>query len=149
MNRPAPSACGSGAPDSIQPDSPVRRKTNHKIILLRSFRSLPTPQAMACQLIKNAQLAFHNTNRPPAMCTPVTPFPLIGDAACRQHTGGGPSHGHRQQAGKNWYRSRVWFPRYRRGQTDRLTDRHTHHNTCNRSRGRSNYLGIGPTCYQI
>ena len=27
---------------------------------------------------------------------PVTPFSPIGDAACRQHAGGGPSHGHRQ-----------------------------------------------------
>jgi len=123
-NRPAPRACGSGAPDSIEPDLPVRRKTDRKIILLRSFRSLPTPQAKIAR-----STACIPQYQPPAMCTPVTSFPLIGDAACRQHTGGGPSHGHRQQAGKNWYRSRVWFPRYRRGQTDRHTDRHTHHNT--------------------
>jgi len=34
----------------------------------------------------------------PALCTPVTPFPPIGDAAYRQHAGKGPSHGHRQHA---------------------------------------------------
>ena len=36
----------------------------------------------------------------PALCTSVTPFPPIGDAAYRQHPGGGPSHGHRQHAQK-------------------------------------------------
>jgi len=34
-NRLAPRACGSGALDSIEPDSPVRRKTDRKVILLR------------------------------------------------------------------------------------------------------------------
>ena len=34
----------------------------------------------------------------PALCTPVTPFPATGDAAYRQHAGGGPSHGLRQHA---------------------------------------------------
>jgi len=34
----------------------------------------------------------------PALCTPVTPFPPIGDAAYRQHAGGGPSRGHKQHA---------------------------------------------------
>jgi len=29
----------------------------------------------------------------PSLCTPVIPFPPIGDAAYRQHAGGGPSHG--------------------------------------------------------
>jgi len=38
----------------------------------------------------------------PALCTPVTSFPLIGDAAYHQHAGGGPSHRHRQHAQKNW-----------------------------------------------
>ena len=28
----------------------------------------------------------------PALCTPVTPLPPTGDAANRQHAGGGPSH---------------------------------------------------------
>jgi len=32
------------------------------------------------------------------LCTPVTRFPPIGDAACRQHAGGGPSHEHGQHA---------------------------------------------------
>jgi len=36
----------------------------------------------------------------PALCTSVTPFPPIGDAAYRQHAGGGPSHGHGQHAQK-------------------------------------------------
>jgi len=35
----------------------------------------------------------------PALCTPVTPFPPIGDAAY-QHTRGGRSHRHRQHAQK-------------------------------------------------
>jgi len=30
------------------------------------------------------------------------PFPAIGDAAYRQYVGGGPSHGYRQHAQKNW-----------------------------------------------
>ena len=33
-NEQAGAACGSGAPDSIESDSPVRRKTDRKIILL-------------------------------------------------------------------------------------------------------------------
>jgi len=36
----------------------------------------------------------------PVLCTSVTPFPPIGDAAYRQHAGAGPSHGHRQHAQK-------------------------------------------------
>jgi len=36
----------------------------------------------------------------PALCSPVNPFLLIGDAAYHQHAGGGPSHGHRQHAQK-------------------------------------------------
>jgi len=61
----------------------------------------------------------------PTLCTPVTPFPLIGDAAYRQHTGGGLSHVHRQHAEKVWQRSRMWFRRYPVGQIERQTDRHT------------------------
>jgi len=64
-------------------------------------------------------------------------------------TRGGPSHGHRQHAIKIWYRSRVWFRRYPRGET---TDRQTHTHTdvlitilCNSSRGRSNYGFSGLT----
>jgi len=33
----------------------------------------------------------------PALCTPVSPFPTIGDAVYRQHAGGGPSDGQRPQ----------------------------------------------------
>jgi len=36
----------------------------------------------------------------PALCTPVTTFPPIGDAAYNQRAGGGSSHGHRQHAKK-------------------------------------------------
>jgi len=42
---------------------------------------------------------------------------------------GGPSHGRRQRAQKNGKRSRVWLRRFARGQSDRQTHRHTHHNT--------------------
>ena len=64
----------------------------------------------------------------PALCTSVTPFPPIGDAAYHQHAGG-PSHRHRQHAQK--------FGKDRaRGSGDILADRHTdrhtqftHHNT--------------------
>jgi len=34
----------------------------------------------------------------PALCTPFTPFPPMGDAAYRQRTGRRPIHGHRQRA---------------------------------------------------
>jgi len=36
----------------------------------------------------------------PALCTPVTPFPPLGDAAYRQRAGGGPSHKHTQHVQK-------------------------------------------------
>jgi len=38
----------------------------------------------------------------PAPCTPITPFPAIGDAAYRQPAGGRPSHGRRQHAQNIW-----------------------------------------------
>ena len=71
------------------------------------------------------------------------PFPATDDAAYRKYVGGGPSHGHRQRAQKNWQRSRVWFRRYPRGQTDRPTDPQTYILITilrNRSRGRSKYM---------
>jgi len=55
----------------------------------------------------------------------IPSFPAIGDAAYRQHAGGGPSHGDRQPAQKNWQKSLVWFHRYPVGQTDIQTDRQT------------------------
>jgi len=64
------------------------------------------------------------------------PFPPIGDAACRQHAGGWPSHGHRQCAQK--------FGKDRAcGSGDILADRHTETDMLitilrNRSRGRRN-----------
>jgi len=58
----------------------------------------------------------------PALCTPVTPFPPVGDAAYRKHAGGGPRHGHRQQAQK--------FGEVRAcGSGDILADRQTHRQT--------------------
>ena len=58
----------------------------------------------------------------PALCTPVIPFPLISDAAYRQHAGGGPSHEHRQHAQK--------FGKDRAcGSGDILADRQTHGQT--------------------
>ena len=74
----------------------------------------------------------------PALCTPVTPFPPIGDAAYRQHAGGGPSHGHRQHA-------QIIDKDRACGSDDILADRQTDRHTDtlitilrNRSRGQSN-----------
>jgi len=73
----------------------------------------------------------------PALCIPVTPFPPIGDAAYRQHAGGGPSHGYRQHA-KKIGKDRAC------GSGDRQTYRHIDRQTDilttilrNRSHGRS------------
>jgi len=74
----------------------------------------------------------------PALCTPVTPFPPISDAAYRQRVGGGPSHGHRQHAQK--------FGKDRACDSgDIMADRQTYRQTDilitilrNRSRERSN-----------
>jgi len=56
-----------------------------------------------------------------ALRTPVTPFPPRGDAAYRQHAGGGPSHGHRQHAQKNLVKIARVVP-----EISSQTDRHTH-----------------------
>ena len=66
-----------------------------------------------------------------ALCSPISPFPPIGDAAYRQHVGG-LSDGHRQRMhkklGKDHHACGSWdIFAYR--QTARHTDRHTHHNT--------------------
>jgi len=65
----------------------------------------------------------------PALCTPITPFPPVGYAAYRQHTGGEPSHGdrHWQHAQKQVKIARM-VPEIS-SRTDKHTDRHTHHNT--------------------
>ena len=63
----------------------------------------------------------------PVLCTPVTPFLLIDDAAYHQHAGGGPSHRHRQHAQK-MVKIACVVPEISL-QTHRQTDRHTHHNT--------------------
>jgi len=86
-NEQAGAACGSGAPDSIEPDSLVRRKTDRKIILLRSFRSLPTPQAIGLfSLIGNDHNATKRADR---------------DNMPRQRTG---ASGNIQISGCNYYR---------------------------------------------
>jgi len=62
----------------------------------------------------------------PALCTPVTPFSPLGDAAYRQRAGGEPSHGHRQHAqkcGKDRFRCSGDIL------ANRQTDRRAHHNT--------------------
>ena len=64
----------------------------------------------------------------PALYTPVTPFPPIGDAAYReQHSGEGPSHGHRQHVLKLVKIARVVSEISSR--TERHRDRDTHCNT--------------------
>ena len=79
-------------------------------------------------MLKSAQVASYYTKynkknkaivdyTSPVLCTPITPFHPIGDAAYHQHARGGPSHGHRQHAQKNWQRSSMWF---RRCKTDIL-----------------------------
>ena len=55
----------------------------------------------------------------PALCTPITLFPAIGDAAYRQPATGGPSHGHGQRAQKLG-KDHVC------GSGDMLADRQTH-----------------------
>jgi len=59
----------------------------------------------------------------PALCTPVTPFPPIGDAAYHQHAAEGPSHGHRQHA-QNLVKVAHVVPEIS-CQTDRQTDTQT------------------------
>jgi len=73
------------------------------------------------------------------------PFPPMGDAAHRQHAGGGPSHGHRQHTKVGKDRAC--------GSGDILADRQTYTQTDilitalrNRSRGRSS-LTISVTSY--
>ena len=64
----------------------------------------------------------------PMLCTPVTTFPMIGDAAYRQHAGGGLSHGHRQHAQK-FGKDCTLGSRYSLPDRQTDTDRCTHHNT--------------------
>jgi len=63
----------------------------------------------------------------PALCTPVTPFQPIGDAAYRQHAEGGPSQGHRQHAQNVVKIARV-VPEIS-SRTDRNADRQTQRQT--------------------
>jgi len=56
----------------------------------------------------------------PALCTPVMPFPPVGDTAYRQDAGGGRSHGYRQNAQKMVKIARV-VPEIS-SQTDRQTN---------------------------
>jgi len=73
----------------------------------------------------------------PALCTPVTLFPPMGDAAYHQHAGG-LSHGHRQHAPKIWKFGKIaHVVREISSRTDRQTDILITI-LCNRSRGQSN-----------
>jgi len=84
----------------------------------------------------------------PALCTPVTPFSPIGDAACRQHAGGGPSHEHRQHAQNSVKMARV-VPEIS-SRRDRHTDRHRGLFITvlrNRSHGRSRHNLLQETAF--
>jgi len=75
-----------------------------------------------------------------ALCTPVTPFPQMGDAAYRQHGGEGPSHGHSQHA-QTIGKDRACSSGIDSILADRETDTQTHITVLrNRSRGRSNHV---------
>ena len=76
----------------------------------------------------NKAIADYTSATSPALCTPVTNFPPIGDAAYRQHAGGGPSHGHRQHVPKNLVKICVCGSGdiLADRQTDRQTHTHTH-----------------------
>ena len=87
----------------------------------RTVKTVPSP---TCSRANKATTDYTS----PTLCTSVTPFPPIGDAAYRQRAGGGPSHIHRQHAQK-LVKIGVWFRIYTCGQTDTHTDRHTRHNT--------------------
>ena len=73
--------------------------------------------------VKHDKAIVYNTS--PALCTPVTPFPPIGDVAYHQRPGGGPSRGRFfvQQAQKMAKIARV-VPEIS-SRTDRQTDRRT------------------------
>jgi len=71
----------------------------------------------------------------PALCTPITPFPPIGDAAYHQHARG-LSHGHRQHAQKF---GKDHACGSRDILADRQTDKQTHRETCS-----SQYFATAP-----
>jgi len=83
----------------------------------------------------------------PALCTAVTPFPPIGNADYRQHTGRGPSHRHGQHIQKNLVKITDVVSV---GQTDRQAGRQADRQTdalitkfCNRSHGEVMNATIG------
>jgi len=76
------------------------------------------------ELLHNKAIVVYTS---PALCTPVTPFPPIGDAAYRQRAGGGSSHGHRQQAKKLGVKIARVVPEI--SSLGSLTDRQTHRQT--------------------
>jgi len=85
--------------------------------------SIVVPSVVIFRKRHKIEQGNRNSNTSPVLCIPVTVFPAIGDAAYRQHAGGGPSHGHRQHAqkfGKD--RACGSVRRYPRGQTHRHTD---------------------------
>ena len=79
----------------------------------------------------------------PALCTPVTPFPRIGDAAYRQHASRGPSHGHRQHAYKLVEIARVVTEISSR--TDRQIDRQTYTSQPLRRQSNEPYMPLLPS----
>jgi len=90
-----------------------RRRTNHsmKIYMVSLFHRATINKAIV-------------DYTSPALCTPVTPLPPIGNAACRQRAGGERSHGHRQHAQKLVKIARVVPAIF--SPPDRQTHRHTY-----------------------
>jgi len=79
--------------DIVHAGSPRERNKSNKAIvdsILRPRCAVPSvwvPNAMLYECIFNEE---------------ENPFPAVGNAACHQHAGGGPSHGHGQRAQKIW-----------------------------------------------
>jgi len=67
-----------------------------------SGENLRQHHIVATKLSKHAQQKAIVDYTLPALCTPITAFPPIGDSANHQHVGGGPSHEHKQHAQKIW-----------------------------------------------
>jgi len=102
--------------------------TGHTLYLIVALSCLKECSSSSnCRSYKTAKISITSCTKAivdytsPALCTPITPVPPIGDAAYHQHAGGGPSHGHRQHAQKT-AKDRA---RYLCRQTDRQTDTHT------------------------
>jgi len=99
-----------------------RRSSSLSSLMCTFVRSLVL--LLSCRIFNNAILDYTSL----ALCTPVTPFPPIGDAAHCQQAGAGPRHVHGQHAHKNLVQIARELPEIS-SRTDRHTDRQTHHNT--------------------